>query len=168
MSLPIASGKRAQRLRSAADKYLGLMLGAELLVVPILAIQEIVSHQDITSVPRMPSYIRGVINLRGRVLTVADLRIRFGLEPVPPTKRTCIVVAQVPGADGPVAMGLLVDQVTEVIEIPKDHIDPAPDLGGSINQSHLTGIARIGQKVAMVIDLPGLLGPAPTLAEQTK
>lgn len=159
---PGASGRRAQRLRNTADKHLGMLLGTELLVVPILAIQEIVGQQDITHVPRMPAHLRGVINLRGRVLPVVDLRIRLGMDPVPPTKRTCIVVAHVPGADGPVAMGLLVDQVTEVVDIPKDQIDPAPDLGGTIDRSHLTGIARLGQKVAMVIDLPRLLGPPPT------
>lgn len=165
---PIAAGNpslRARRTRNNADKHLGMLLGGELLVVPILAVQEIVGNQDITPVPRMPVHVRGVINLRGRVLAVVDLRIRLGMEAVPPTKRTCIVVAQVPGADGPVAMGLLVDQVTEVLDIPKDHIDPAPDLGGMIDRSHLTGIARMGTKVAMVIDLPRLLGPPPAVAE---
>jgi purine-binding chemotaxis protein CheW len=157
-----ASGRRAQRLRNSADKHLGMLLGIELLVVPILAIQEIVGQQDITPVPRMPAYLRGVINLRGRVLPVVDLRIRLGLPSVPPTKRTCIVVALVPAADLPVTMGLLVDQVTEVLDIPKDHIDPAPDLAGTIDRSHLTGIARIGHKAAMILDLPHLLRPAPT------
>jgi purine-binding chemotaxis protein CheW len=163
MSIATSTGKRGARIRNTADKHLGLMLGTELLVVPILAIQEIVGHQEITPVPRMPAHVRGVINLRGRVLAVVDLRIRLGLEPVPPTKRTCIVVAQVPGAEDQVTMGLLVDQVTEVLDIPKDHIDAAPDLGGSIDRRHLTGIARIGQKVAMVIDLPRLLGPPPAV-----
>jgi purine-binding chemotaxis protein CheW len=152
--------KRAQRVRSAIDKHLGLLLGSELLVVPILAVQEIVSHQDITPVPRMAPHIRGVINLRGRVLTVIDLRIRLGMEPSAPTKKTCIVVAQVPGSDGLIPMGLLVDQVTEVMDIPKDQIDPPPQVSSHSGQSYLTGIARIGQKVAMVIDLPHLLGPA--------
>ena len=100
-----------------------------------------------------------MINLRGKVLAVVDLRIRLGVERVPDTKRTCIVVSNVPGPDGPVAMGLLVDQVTEVLEIPKNAIDPAPDLGGTIDRRHLSGIARIGQKVALVLDLAHLLSP---------
>jgi purine-binding chemotaxis protein CheW len=167
MSTPVVHGQRAKlRIRSAANKHLGFMLGTELLVVPILAVQEIVNQQEIT--PRMPAYVRGVINLRGRVLAVVDLRIRLGMEPIPFTKRTCIVVAQVPGPDGMVSMGLLVDQVTEVLDIAKDQIDPAPDFGSAIDRSHLAGMARLGQKVALVIDLPKLLGPPPAVAEHLK
>ena len=166
MNTPVIHGQRGKlRIRSAANKYLGFMLGTELLVVPILAVQEIVSQQEITHVPRMPAYVRGVINLRGRVLAVVDLRIRLGIEAIPFTKRTCIVVAQVPGPDGMVSMGLLVDQVTEVLDIAKDQIDPAPDFGNTIDRSHLAGMARLGQKVALVIDLPCLLGPPPAVVE---
>lgn len=152
-----SASKRAKRVRNTADKHLGMLLGSELLVVPILTVQEIVSQQEITPVPRMPAHVRGVINLRGHVLAVVDLRVRLGLPAVPPTKRTCIVVALIPGADGPVVMGMLVDQVTEVLDISKDMIDVAPDLGGTINRSHLTGMARIGTKVAMILDLARLL-----------
>jgi purine-binding chemotaxis protein CheW len=154
---------RSLRARSAANKHLGMLLNGELLVVPILAVQEIVSLQDITPVPRMPDYIRGVINLRGRVLAVVDLRTRLGIARAPDTKRTAIVVSQVPAAEGPVSMGLLVDQVTEVLDIPKEAIDPAPDLGGTIDHSHLAGVARLGTKAALILDLPRLLGPAPVL-----
>lgn len=162
-SIASASAKRFARIRSAADKYLGMLLNGDLLVVPLLAVQEIVGIQDITPVPRMPEYIRGVINLRGRVLAVVDLRLRLGLQRAQDTKRTAIVVSQVPGKDGPVSMGLLVDQVTEVLDIPKDTIDPAPDLGGTLDRSHLAGVARIGTKAAMVLDLPRLLGAPPVL-----
>jgi purine-binding chemotaxis protein CheW len=166
MTVPSTTMPRARRQRSAANKHLGLMLASELLVVPLLSVQEIVGLQEITPVPRMPGYLRGIINLRGRVLSVVDLRLRLGVERATDTKRTCIVVSQIPGPNGTVAMGLLVDQVTEVLDIAPESIDPPPDLGGSIDRSYLAGVARLPGsgsqpgKVALILDLARLLGPA--------
>jgi len=147
-----------RRSRSAANKYLTLVLAHEHYGVPILKVQEIIGLQEITPVPRMPHEVRGVLNLRGRVIPILDLRSRFGLERGEDTKRTCIVVVQVAGATGPVIMGVVVDQVSEVQDIPPEQVEPAPALGASVDTAFIAGVGKVGKRVVMLLDIDKALG----------
>ncbi len=126
--------------------------------MPILKVQEIIGLQDITPVPRMPNEVRGVLNLRGRVIPILDLRSRFGLERGEDTKRTCIVVVQVTGTAGPVIMGVVVDQVSEVQDIPPEQVEPAPALGASVDTAFIAGVGKVGKRVVMLLDIDRALG----------
>ena len=150
----------SRRSRSAANKYLTLVLAHEHYGMPILKVQEIIGLQDITPVPRMPHEVRGVLNLRGRVIPVLDLRNRFGLERGEDTKRTCIIVVQVAAAAGPVTMGVVVDQVSEVQDIPPEQIEPAPALGSSVDTAFIAGVGKVGKRVIMLLDVDRALGSA--------
>lgn len=147
-----------RRSRSAANKYLTLVLAHEHYGMPILKVQEIIGLQDITPVPRMPNEVRGVLNLRGRVIPILDLRSRFGLERGEDTKRTCIVVVQVTGTAGPVIMGVVVDQVSEVQDIPPEQVEPAPALGASVDTAFIAGVGKVGKRVVMLLDIDRALG----------
>ena len=160
MSTIVSSApKSGRRSRSAANKYLTMVLGGEHYGLPILKVQEIIGLQDITPVPRMPSEVRGVINLRGRVIPVIDLRTRFGMERGEDTKRTCIVVVQVGGAQ-PLTMGVIVDQVSEVQDIPPEAVEPPPAFGTAVDTSFIAGVGKIAKKVVMLLDIDRVLGAA--------
>jgi purine-binding chemotaxis protein CheW len=159
----VAPASHGRRSRSATNKYLTLVLAKEHYGVPILKVQEIIGLQDITPVPRMPSEVRGVLNLRGRVIPVIDMRSRFGLDRGEDTKRTCIVVVQVsnPVAGSPsVIMGVVVDQVSEVQDIPPEQIEPAPALGASVDTAFIAGVGKVGKRVVMLLDIDRALGSA--------
>lgn len=164
------SGSNVRRARSAANKFLTFQLAAEHYGIPILKVQEIIGLQDITPVPRMPSEVRGVINLRGKVIPVIDLRTKFGMASATDTKRTSIVVVQVAAADpkaGPVIMGLVVDLVSEVQDILPDQIEPPPGFGPGIDTSAVSGLGKSGKKVVLLLDIDRLLGDATALAMPT-
>ena len=157
------SSTNSRRARSATHKYLTLQLANEQYGIPILKVQEIICLQDITPVPRMPSEVRGVINLRGKVIPVIDLRMRFGMPSGVDTKRSSIVVVQVTAADpklAPVVMGLVVDQVSEVQDILPEQIEPPPNFGGGIDTSAVSGVGKCGKHVVLLLDIDRLLGNA--------
>lgn len=153
-----------RRNRSAANKYLTVLLGREHYGMPILRVQEIIGIQEVTPVPRMPPEVRGVINLRGRVIPVIEMRRRFGMPTVPDTKRTCIVVLtakQAAGSDGaPTVVGMVVDQVSEVLDIPADQVEPPPPLGASIDIACISGVAKVAKGVVMLLDVDLVLAIA--------
>src|SRR6056297_320171 len=105
-----------------AGKYLTFNLGEETYGLEILKVQEIIGMQEITKVPRTPNYVKGVINLRGKVIPVVDLRLKFGMEEIETTRKTCIIVVQVTRGESSVIMGIIVDEVSEVLEISGDEI----------------------------------------------
>jgi purine-binding chemotaxis protein CheW len=143
--------------RSAADKYLTFALGNESFGVPILKVQEIIGLMEVTPVPRMPDWVRGVINLRGKVIPVVELRRTFNMESVPDTRRTCIVVVQVTVSDGSVVIGCVVDQVSEVQNIPASAIEPPPSFGTAVDTAFIVGMGMTGKKVVILLDIDKVL-----------
>lgn len=135
-------------------KYLVVTLGRESYGIPALAVREIIRLCPITPVPSMPPHVRGVINLRGKIVPLVDLRVRFGLPAADEHDRTCIVVAQLATAGGPPRLyGVVVDGVEEVTAFAAGDIEPTPDFGGAIDARFITGMARSGPLVRTLIDL---------------
>jgi len=138
-------------------KHLTFRLGAEEYGLEILKVQEIIGIMPITAVPRTPKFVRGVINLRGRVIPVVDLRTRFEVAAAEDTERTCIVVVQVHGKSGPAVMGVVVDEVSEVIDIAEGQIEETPEFGTDIDTEFVRGIGKIEGKVVMLLDIDKVL-----------
>jgi len=130
-------------------KFLSFFLGDEEYAIEILKVQEIIGLMPITPVPKMPSYIRGVLNLRGKIVPVMNLRLRFGLEMIEDTDETCVIVVQ----DGKYLMGVLVDKVSEVADIMDNQIEEAPSFGGAAKSDYLAGIGKINESVKMIVDV---------------
>lgn len=143
-----------------AGKYLTFRLADEEYGLEILKVQEIIQMQTITRVPRTPAYVRGVINLRGKVIPVVDLRLKFGLEGVEDTDRTCIIVVQIRQGDNVVIMGIIIDEVREVLDIAGDNIEDAPDFGSQIDTEFIMGMGKIGQSVKILLDIDKVLSAA--------
>ena len=144
--------------RSRAGKYLTFKLGSEEFGLEILKVQEIIQMQSITRVPRTPEFVRGVINLRGKVIPVVDLRVKFGMEHVEDTERTCIVVVQIRNnANSVVVMGIIIDEVREVLDIPESSIEDTPSFGTSIDTEFILGMGKIGQNVKILLDIDKVL-----------
>ena len=138
---------------SFAGKYLTVVLEIEAYGIAVLKVREIIRLQKITPVPQMPEYVKGVINLRGRVIPVVDLRVKFGVK-AEFAERTCIVVVQVKlGADQTVQMGLIVDSVEEVVTLAANEIEPTPDFGAKIDTAYLLGMAKVKGAVKTLLDI---------------
>jgi purine-binding chemotaxis protein CheW len=148
----------AARAAATPGKYLTMTLGGESYGIPVLKVREIIRLCPITRVANMPPHVRGVINLRGKVIPVVDLRTRFGVSAGPDHDRTCIVVTQVAATagSGPRLYGVIVDAVEEVANFSAADIQPAPDFGGAIDTRFLTGMARQGDAVKSLIDLDAI------------
>jgi purine-binding chemotaxis protein CheW len=144
----------------AADQqqYLTFYLANEMFAIGILAIREIIEYGHLTEVPMTPPFIRGVINLRGAVVPVVDLAVRFGRPAGEITKRTCIVIIET-AAQGQSAqqMGIVVDAVSEVLEIPAVDIEPPPEFGGNIRTDFISGMGKVGGKFVVMLDLDRIL-----------
>ncbi|MGE5422823.1 MAG: chemotaxis protein CheW [Ignavibacteriales bacterium] len=139
-------------------KYLTFMLGDESYGIPILKVKEIIGMMTITQVPKMPEFMKGVINLRGKIIPVTDLRIKFGLEEMDYHDRTCIIVVEMDTDSGKSVNGVVVDSVSDVLDIIKENIEPPPSFyGGSLDQDFLTGMGKIKDKVVMLIDTDKIL-----------
>jgi purine-binding chemotaxis protein CheW len=132
-----------------AGKYLIFVLGAEEYGVQVARVREIIGAMPITRVPRMPESVRGVINLRGKIIPVVDLRIRFGLDAVDHGQRTCIIVVQAAGTE----FGVVVDRVSEVASVDASAIEDAPAFGADIDTEYLLGIAKHGTRVRLLLDI---------------
>lgn len=136
-----------------AGKYLTVVLDREAYGIAVLKVREIIRCQKITPVPQMPDYVRGVINLRGRVIPIVDLRVKFGLR-AEFTERTCIVVVQVrTTSDLNLQMGLIVDSVEEVVILTAETIEPTPDFGISLSTDYLLGMAKVKGQVTTLLDI---------------
>ncbi len=142
----------------SAGRYLTFRLGAEAYGIEVLAVQEIIRSTTVTMVPQLPSHLRGVINLRGRIVPVVDLRRRFGLPAEAEGDRACIIVVQFrSAARGIVPIGLLVDTVEEVMSISEAEISPPPDFGCTVNVAFLRGLARVHGMVKALLDIDRVL-----------
>ena len=136
-----------------AGKYLTFKLGAEEFGLEILKVQEIIKMMDITRVPRTPDFVRGVINLRGKVIPVVDLRLKFGLEAIEYTQRTCIIVVQVEGEASTILVGLVVDAVSEVLNLMSSDIEDTPDFGAKLSTPFILGMAKQKGNVKILLDI---------------
>ncbi|MEI6465435.1 MAG: chemotaxis protein CheW [Verrucomicrobiota bacterium] len=142
-----------------SGKYLTVVLDGEAYGIAVLKVREIIRIQKITPVPQLPEYVKGVINLRGRVIPVVDLRIRFGLKAAM-TELTCIVFVQIAlTAEHSVQMGLVVDSVEEVVILGKDEIEPTPDFGAQLNTEYLLGMAKVKGQVKTLLDIDRVVAP---------
>jgi purine-binding chemotaxis protein CheW len=147
----------AQRVDQKQAKYLTFMLSGETFAIGILAIREIIEYATPTVVPMMPKCIRGVINLRGSVLPVIDLGARFGRTSAPVNKRTCIVIVEVGTDNERQDVGVIVDAVNEVLDIPASDIEPAPPFGARIRTDFIEGMGKIGSKLVFILAINQVL-----------
>jgi purine-binding chemotaxis protein CheW len=139
------------------NQYLTFLLGEEMFAIGILSIREIIEYGVVTDVPLTPAFIRGVLNLRGAVVPVVDLSARFGRQARDNTKRTCIVIVEVKSAKGSQEMGVVVDAVSEVLDISHDNIEPPPEFGARIRTDFIRGMGKIDGKFVIVLDLDRVL-----------
>lgn len=138
-------------------KYLTFILGQEEYGIGIKKIREIIGLIPITAIPEMPRYIKGVINLRGKVIPVVDLRLRFGMPEIDYTERTCIVVVEMISEDVHATIGIVVDAVSEVMNIKAGDIENTPSFGTRLNTDYILGMAKIGKGVKILLDIDRVL-----------
>ena len=138
-------------------KYLTFALGPEEYGLEILKVREIIGYMDITAVPQTPHYVKGVINLRGQVIPVIDLRAKFGMEPADVTDQTCIIVVEIHTADSDFSTGIVVDHVQEVLDIDGKDIEDTPQLGSSVSTDYIMGMGKIGDSVKILLDIDRVL-----------
>jgi purine-binding chemotaxis protein CheW len=149
MEATVLEREQATALNKGDDrggKYLVFHLGREEFGIRVLKVREIMGIQDITAVPQTPLHVKGVINLRGKVIPVVDLRLKFGLPEQEYTQRTCIIVVQVRGEAGPMSMGIVVDGVAEVLNLAVADIEDTPDFGDGTATPFLLGMAKVKVK----------------------
>ncbi len=148
----------AARCDLRAGKYLTFQLANEEFGIRVLKVREIMGVQEITAVPQTPPHVKGVINLRGKVIPVIDLRLKFGLPAAEYTQRTCIIVAQVAGEhSSTLLMGIVVDGVSEVLNLSGQEIEDTPDFGEDIGGEYLLGMAKVKGKVKILLDIDRIL-----------
>lgn len=140
-------------------QYLTFSLGEEMFAIGILSIREIIEYGQITEVPMVPPFIRGVINLRGAVVPVVDLAVRFGRTAAEITKRSCIVIIEIAGLEGQndQQMGIVVDAVSEVLEIAAREIEPPPSFGARIRNDFISGMGKINGRFVVILDVDRIL-----------
>jgi purine-binding chemotaxis protein CheW len=138
-------------------KYLTFALGPEEYGLEILKVREIIGYMDITAVPQTPHHVKGVINLRGQVIPVIDLRAKFGMETTDVTDQTCIIVAETSQSSRKFSTGIVVDHVQEVLDIAGEDIEEAPQFGSSVNTDFILGMGKIGESVKILLDIDKVL-----------
>jgi len=153
---PMTGGALARSL-DRAGQYLTFSLGPEVYGIEILKVQEIIGMMPVTKVPRTPEFVRGVINLRGKVIPVIELRTKFEMEGREDTDKTCIIVVQVASASQNITMGIIVDEVAEVMAIGGGQIEPAPQFGAGVQTEFILGIGKVGAKVVILLDVDKVL-----------
>lgn len=150
---PIDAPAKASR----GGKYLTFALGKEEYGLEILKVREIIGMMEITAIPKVPGYVKGVINLRGQVISVVDLRAKFGLETVEKTEQTCIIVVEIQENRRKVNIGIIVDRVSEVQDIAGENIEDPPHMGGDIESNFILGMGKIAQSVKILLDINRVL-----------
>jgi len=165
METTLAATANSSSLRTdpRAGKYLTFQLGNEEFAIQVLRVREIMGVQEITAVPHTPSYVKGVINLRGKVIPVVDLRLKFGLAEMEYTQRTCIIVVQIHGDSQKLLIGVIVDAVSEVLTLQGSEIENTPDFGNGVATPYLLGMAKIKGKVKILLDIDIVLSAEDTV-----
>jgi len=141
-------------------KYLTFTLAKEEYGIGILKVKEIIGMIPITPVPRTPTFVKGVINLRGKVLPVVDLRLKFNMGQIPYTERTCIIVVEIDTKDETVLIGIVVDAVSEVLSIPPEAIEPPPTFGNKLSTDYILGMAKTETGVKILLNIDQVLNQA--------
>ena len=152
--------KMDQAVKAMADKegkYLTFSLAEEEYGIGILRIKEIIGMMPITTIPQTPEFVKGVINLRGKVIPVVDLRLRFGMGSIDYTERTCIIVVEIDAQAGTVMIGIVVDAVSEVLNIKAEDIEDTPTFGTKLNTEYILGMAKMEGSVKILLDIGRVL-----------
>jgi len=147
--------KRVKTLEG--KKFLTFLMANEKYGLEILKVREIIGIMDVTPVPTTPAFVRGVINLRGKVIPVMDLRLKFGMEAKEDTQRTCIIVVHLAREGQEMIMGIIVDEVSEVLDIDQDQIEPPPSFGADIRTDFILGMGKVNQRVVTMLDIDRVL-----------
>jgi purine-binding chemotaxis protein CheW len=161
--LAVENGAANGVASGSGGKFLTFTLGNEEYGVPVLKVREIIKVMDITQVPQVPDYVLGVINLRGKVIPVIDLRRKFGFPATEHTERTCIIVVDVELSPMRVMMGVVVDSVSEVLNVAEAEMEDTPDFGGRATTDYILGLAKVKGTVKILLDLDRVLGSDGTL-----
>ncbi len=143
-------------------KYLTFGLGKEDYGLEILKVREIIGMMNITAVPQVPEYVKGVINLRGKVIPVVDLRLKFGMKSVEATTETCVIVINI----NDVLIGIIIDKVKEVLDIKQDNIEPAPNFGAHVHTDYILGIGKLGDSVKILLNIEKVLSEEVVIADK--
>ncbi len=152
-----AMDQAVKAMAEREGKYLTFMLAKEEYGISILRIKEIIGMMPITTVPQTPEFVKGVINLRGKVIPVVDLRLRFGMESIEYTERTCIIVVEIEGQSGTVMIGIVVDAVSEVLNIKGEDIEDTPTFGTKLDTEYILGMAKMEGRVKILLDIDRVL-----------
>jgi purine-binding chemotaxis protein CheW len=152
-----AAARTSHQRENRGGKYLTFALGKEEYGLEILKVREIIGLMDITAVPRTPQYVRGVINLRGQVITVVDLRAKFSMPAVEKTDQTCIIVVEISHDGRKLNTGIIVDRVSEVLDIAGEKIEEPPSLGNDESADFILGMGKIGENVKILLDIDKVL-----------
>ncbi len=155
VSTPTQAERQARQEKEG--KYLTFALAQEEYGLEILKVREIIGYMAITAVPQTPSYIKGVINLRGQVIPVVDLRAKFGMETTEVTEQTCIIVVEITHGGRKANTGIIVDRVQEVLDIAGKDIEEAPQFGASVDTDFILGMGKIGDSVKILLDIDKVL-----------
>ena len=159
MEADTTTAATAVRAKNRTGKYLTFSLSNESYGVDVLKVREIIRFLKITPVPQMPAYVKGVINLRGRVLPVIDLRLKFGLEAAEATERTCIVVVRILTGGHDITLGMIVDSVEEVINLNESEIEETPEFGAKVDTAYLMGMAKVKGAIKTLLDIDKVIAP---------
>ena len=142
---------------SLAGKYLTFTLDNEEYGIALLKVKEIIGMMPITSVPQTPEYVKGVINLRGKVIPVSDLRLRFDMAAAEYTERTCIIVVEIQSEEATIQVGIVVDAVSEVMNIKAEEVEEAPSFGTKVETDYILGMANMDGQVKILLDIDRVL-----------
>jgi len=137
----------------AVEQYFTFRIGGDDYAVPLLRMREILAFRPLTRIPATPAYIRGVFSLVGEMIPVLDLSIKFGFGETAIHPRSCVVVTEIEVDDEPMVLGLLVDEIGEVIEMPREALEPPPPFGMRVRLDYLAGVGRLGGRVFLLLDL---------------
>jgi len=149
--------KTVKAMADREGKYLTFTLAGEQYGISIMKIQEIIGMMKITPIPETPEFVKGVINLRGKVIPVVDLRLRFGMEAIDYTDRICVIVVEIEGQTGIVLTGIAVDSVSEVLNIKGEDIEDTPTFGTKLNTEDILGMAKLEGQVKILLDIDHVL-----------
>ena len=157
MNTAMDTAEKQNSVHGREGKYLTFVLADEEYGISILKVREIIGMLPITSVPQTPSFVKGVINLRGKVIPILDLRSKFGMPAMDYTEKTSIIVVDVRAGQGAIQIGVVVDHVSEVVNIRGDDIENTPTFGASLDTSFILGMAKIGKSVKILLDIDRVL-----------
>ena len=149
-----------KEMSKKGGKYLTFGLANEEYGLEILKVRQIIRHMEITAIPQTPEYVKGVINLRGQIIPIIDLRVRFDMETIDVSEETCIIVVEATRDDRKLEAGIMVDRVQEVLDITGENIEPTPEFGSMVNTDFILGIGKIGDSVKILLDIDKALSNA--------